>query len=366
MRLRGSIPSGIKYYLYNMTELIAPGDIYISEYETLQFHKGMPYVIKSVYHEGGKLIATITDKWGTEVLFKSYNFKAKTYTNFKLRHLKALLEFCFNNRGTFMFWRGWNEAKPSVFYSINANEVHSSRGINMEGTVKIEYKFRKELKDPWAVVSTEPRFEFHTKDECINHLFDLLKKDYDDDYYMIRMENMDHDQQDRINLQTYILMSGINTMPQDKKDELVRTGIADGGRHTDECRYALPEFTTFLNFLIFDKKIDDAQVKKYMQEVMKLFMAVPPSYAATAVSKILMGTGKVKTQPVQPFFGIFKTIGLKYDQVFEFVDHVDSFLYEHKVFVKKEDYGTAPEWRDQFEFIGNKAIDKGKLEEFLK
>jgi len=353
-----------------MIELIAPGDIYVAEKQTLQFHKGMSYEIRNVYHKGGKLIATITDKWGKEVFFLPQLFKtsSKTHANQCLRHLSALLEFWFNTNGTFTYWKGWRN--PSPYYQVSSNVVYSGSGKNTEGSVRTEMKFRNEMNIPWETVSTEPKFDFHSKSECIDHFFGLLKNSINEDFYAIHLEGLDSKVQDQLNRQTYILMNGINTIPKDKLDELSKTIIDNGynyqGRHYGHLDLTFDEYVTYLNELIFDNKISDKECKERVQQVIKLYVVAPSSYAATAISKILLGKGKINNSNLQPYWNIFTTFGIKQEVIFEFADKISTYLYHTGIFKTKEDYSSGTEWRGAFEFIGSKYIDKVKLEEFLK
>ena len=357
-------------YLYDMIELLAPGDVYVSEKQTLQFHKGMSYEIKNVYHTGGKLIATITDKWGKEVWFIPSLFKntAKTHMNQCHRHLMALLNFWFDHNRTFTYWKGWKN--PSQFYSANMGMVYSSRGQNIEGSVGLEMKFRNDMNEPWKTVSTEPRLSFLSKKACLDHYFEMLKGSINEDFYAIHLDGLNSDTQDPLNNQTYILMNGINTVPQDKMDELSKTLVDNGynykGKHYGQYELSYDEYISYLNELIFDNKIPDTECKKHVQEIINLYVAVPATWAATACANVLLGKGKVKNATSEPFWEKFVPLGLKMPQVFEFVDHVSTYLYHTKVFKTKEDYSSGTEWRNQFEFIGSKYIDKTKLAEYLK
>lgn len=351
-----------------MIELIAPGDVYVADYETLQFHREMSYTIRNVYHINGKLIATIIDKWGNEVFFIRHKFKitAKTHAAQMLRHLKAMLESWWNMNGTLMDWRGWNKDKPSVFYKVNTSTYISGKypNGNTSANVVTDYKFRDDIKTPWYHIGNSTRKEYETKKECIDFFFDLYKKTYQDNYYSLRLEDLTVDHQDHQNLQTYILMNGINTMPEAEQQRLLAIKMDDGGRHTEQCNYEFDKFMSFLNELIFDKKITDAEVKEHVKTIVGLFMVIPGSWAATACANVLLGKGKVKNSSTEPFWEKFSTLGLKMPQVFAFVDHVDSFMWEQGIFKKKEDY--SKEHRGVIEYIGSKYIDKDKLQEFLK
>ena len=235
----------------------------------------------------------------------------------------------------------------------------------MEGSVFTAMKFRKDVNSQWEFVSKEPTTNFLSKQECIDYYFNLLKNHINEDFYAIHIEGLSTDIQESLNLQTYILMNGINNFSQNEQNDFLNKKLDEGGRHTKECQYEFDKFISFINELIFDHKKVDSEVKKYIKEIIELFMVVPSSWAATACANVLLGKGKVKNEKTEPFWEKFVSLGLKMPQVFELVDHVDSFMYEHKVFQKKEDYSSAPEWRGNFEFIGNKYIDKTKLKDYL-
>ena len=341
-----------------MIELYSAGDLYIADKQTLQFHKGEKYEICRVFHNKGELIATIKDKNGVELIFDKYLFNStsKNTTNILNRHLKSLLEFWYSSKdGSFINWQGWN--KESEVYEMSQATFCSN--LDAVCGVKTIVYFNDRNDSSFKKISESKSQLFNSKEECINFYFNKLKLVYNDQFYSIHMEGLKFGIQEKINLQSYIISNNIPNLPINFNVEIIK--YRDLYKNYD---LSFDKLISFLNEFIFDSKITDSKCKEYIQEVIKLYIAMPASYAATAATKILLGKLDVKNKNLDPFSGKFINLDLKSEQLFSFVDFISTYLYHNKIFIPKESYSSAPEWRNQFEFIGNKAIDN-KINDYL-
>ncbi len=337
---------------------IEPGDKLTSEDETIHFHKNVKYEVSNVYSVPGKvgIIVYVFNKFGEEIPLECQLAKFQLYpdrVNDKRKWL-ARLDFFWNAGVEMAINRAHNFEVEGEYY-----EVSRAHFLNNPDAKAAVHKTKRYFFDGSPRYQSISSAYFKSKLEYYDYMTKELGKTEID--YNFKVAGSSDIQKEIDFLQWY----GAKNFPPVDAEKFTNDLEKNKWIHASEV---FNDFDLFLQHIIvrsFDKAPIGAFEKQLIVDIVTLFSVMPPSYGSTAITKIFRGQGKTDTTPMQPYKGKYKDLW-KYDQLFGLVDYVESFCYINKIFIKKEDYSTGTIWRDQFEFIGNKAIDKTKLAEFIQ
>lgn len=314
-------------------KFLLPGDTLESESQNKHFHKSGKYEIKRVFIKDKKIYVTVLDKYGVEVPESAGRFKptAKTATQMYKRNIIAIVDLAWDTEKP--IFTGFRERSTKYELTTRAHFSGNSKAI---GCVRWEGQTKY----------------FESKEEAYKFFFDLKTESASDLRYNDQYDGYGHLAIIMFMI-THVFPAYTTDLPYHKEE------------YYEWLKLSKEEFVEYFRDMFFDNKQTQDVVKKVITDISTLYTLIPPSYSATAVTKILLGKGKVNLTKAEPYNGIMTGM-LTYDVLFELVQKIDTYLHHVKIFTTKEDYGSGDEWRGDFEFIGSKAIDKKKLETFLE
>jgi len=337
-------------------KFILPGDKFKANAETVHFHKNMNYFVSSVFDTGNGIVVYVADKYGAEVLVKDEQVFGlwPGAVNLK-RQWHARLDYFWDTQTEIAVDRKYNFTVDGIYY-----EVRKATFLNHPKAIASVEKKRRYFVDD------SPRYEYLTVAhfETKQQYYDYMTKELGDKEFRwdFKLQGVTADAMEEID---YRVWANSMQLPKADMDRYESELLKDKYVSKHDLLKDFDSLMAFLKELVFDRKPVTSTDRELIIDIVTLFSTLPPSYGSTAVTKVLHGTGKTDNVVTKPYKAKYNGY-FKYDQLFALVDNVETYCYMSRIFVKKEDYGSGTEWRGAFEFIGNKAIDKDKVAEFVK
>jgi len=351
------------------TTYLLPGDTIKAKTQSYYFTKDKTYVISKSFMKNGNIIHFVTDDYGKDNLLHLFNFEitAKTDKAINARRLKARLDFLWKNRiERFVDSKNiFDRTKTfKLSFSYFVNDPSAIAAIMIENIVP------PGAKGPEGLVSDRPRYfdvsngytYFYKEKDFYDYMKSYFKNTDtpDDIFYRLSLPCSHIDAMNAIDEDSYIRFAGLPYFESLKQvnsySEELRTGTLY--QHTNDSWY---QYLNEIALFIFRKqKIETEVEKNILIDILDLFVILPSSYGATAISKILNGTGSIKNKNIDSYKGKYRGI-YSSTQIFELADAISIYMHKNNVFNTKESYSSGDEWRGQFEFIGNASIDVKKV-----
>lgn len=345
-------------YAYK-NHFVLPGDTYVSKYQTMHFDKGQTYEVSKVFVVKGKQVFYLKDRNGFDVKANctcdDWEFTSKTQKVHELRILRArLIGAC----GTELTSFRSNNPGGRIFYNITSSD--NVTFLNSPDTKFRVERYEKESCEKPVKKLNYTTHSFKSEEDMIAFFVKELKASDDHDYYTFSMTGVDWKVQNDIDFKSFILTHNI-TCVNDEKDIVIPAPPPENLAGEYLPRY----FATLdikmgiekLMFLLFNTTKPSKEQKELILTIWNIFEESPKAYGSTSVAKLLKGKAKKVLPKLQAFDGL-NPMDLKYDALFNIVDWVETVSYSLKIFNTKTD--------NDVQYLGNRNIDAGKMEEVKK
>lgn len=316
-------------YYYNY---LLPGDTVKSLYQTRYFHKNETYEISKVFYDNNKFRVFIKDKNGfdTEVKYSLDQYFKLTTATLKaeyIRYIHCKIDLMIEDRDIVLIHSvgPYNDKKENFYH------IYNSIGSGSKGDFHILTLIKNNSKVLEVDIKNNP--------SEINKIYDFLikenGKDGDDHfYYNWTLKDVNRTVSDNLVHKTFLLKNNIISLNKDKLN--LPLFIDEEFNRKYYNNLDLYKSIDKLNYMLFDNNIATPEQVEFYGLILDAYMVAPPTYGATAISKIFGGKAKTVPTKLEPFV-LKNPLNLKYERIFVVVDELETMCYGQKAFLNAGD-----------------------------